>query len=174
MNNLGFFKVLGLMTAALVFAALALQATAAEAETLTVKGSREIQWIWSGTSADINKATAALASGHIKRGLRLTTDAQASLAQASDRLIAIHNLCLAQLAQGAIVAADTPCRTALLSTNDARVLWQRGGFITVSDTAAHTETPPTLLAAVVRANVAFAYGEAVVGNLARTTEAALW
>src|SRR5262249_52515820 len=125
MSNRGFFKVLGLMTATLMCAALALQATAAEVP------HPRIQWIWSPTSADVNKATSALATGPPPPAVRPAGTAIPPSATSSDRLIAVHNLCLAHLSRGDIARAETHCRGALLTSDSARVVPRRGALITV-------------------------------------------
>ena len=171
MNNIGFFRVLGFTAAVLVAAALALQATAAE-----IKSSAQpnIQWVWSVTSLEVNSATSALASGHLTRAARIAGNAAATVSSPADRLIAVHNLCLARLAQGDIVAAEAHCRAALLTPDATRVIWRRGALVTVEDSVAFETDNALALAVIIRANVTQAYGAAAADSFASTAEAALW
>jgi hypothetical protein len=169
MNNIGFFRVLGLMTAALMLAAVALQATAAEVQ--TGPEPHVIQWVWSATSPETNKATTALASGHAGRALWLSRVAMTHANKTSDRLIVIHNLCIAHLTQGDIVGADVHCRTALLTPDTTRVVLRRGALITVAGVAGDQGAP---LTTVIRANIAEAYGVAAADSFTSSVEAAAW
>lgn len=171
MNNLGFFRMLGFMAAALIAAAVALQATAAEMEPET---SHPIQWIWSATSPAANNATSALAAGRTTRAIRLASAVVESAPHASDRLIALHNLCLARLTQGDITRADIHCRTALLSADNARVTRRRGGLITIGPSTTEPPDETMKLTAVIRANIAGAYGAAVVADYTAVANAAPW
>jgi hypothetical protein len=171
MNNRGFFKVLGLTAAALLVAAFALQATAAEAETRTPQA---IQWVWSATSPATNKATSALAAGHVARGLRLSRAAITAASTAADRLIAVHNLCLAHLAQGDLAGADAHCRAALLASDSTHVIQRRGALVTIALESADDDMPALKLVTVIRANVSEAYGVAAADSFTSSVETAAW
>jgi len=172
MNNLGFFRVLGFTAMTLIAAAVALQATAAEIRPAQTPHS--VQWIWSATSLAANNATAALAAGRTARAIRLANTVAETAALPSDRLIALHNLCLARLAQGDIARADTHCRTALVTSDSARITRRRGGLITVGASAAEVHGVTVSLTSVIRTNIAGAYGAAVVADYADMANAAPW
>lgn len=172
MNNLGFFRVLGFTATVLVVAALALQATAAELQ--PPRESQELTWIWSATSATLNNSTAALASGHVGRAIRLADSAARASANTTDRTIAAHNICVGHLAQGDITGATTSCHAALLPSETTRVTWQRGAWIAADSATPEDRAEAIPLTDVIRANIAKAYGAAVIESYGDVANAALW
>lgn len=170
MNNRGFFRVLGFTAAVLIAAAIALQATAAELRAPEIKGTPrpDILWVWSTTSPAVNTATSALASGHVTRAVRLAGTAATTVSVPTDRLIAIHTLCLARLAQGDLGAADVHCRAALATPDTTPVILRRGAFVAVSDA---TGDDALELGTIIRTNVTQAYGAAAAESYARTVAA---
>lgn len=68
--------------------------------------------IWSSKSSAISNSTAALSTGHTQRAIKLATGALES-AKGADRVIAIHNLCLAHLDRNDVAAASPHCAAAV-------------------------------------------------------------
>ncbi|MCB2107336.1 MAG: hypothetical protein KDE14_06520 [Rhodobacteraceae bacterium] len=71
-------------------------------------------WLWSKTSAAVSNSTAALATGRFDRAIRLALRAVAN-DTGPDRVIAVHNLCLAWLAKDQPDAADPYCVEAIVA-----------------------------------------------------------
>ena len=74
----------------------------------------QMTWVWSVSSAPVSNSTAALATGHTKRAIRLATRALGAVS-GPDRVIALHNLCLAWLADGEPAKADPHCTEAIVA-----------------------------------------------------------
>ena len=69
-------------------------------------------WIWASKGTSVASSTAAMAIGHMPRAIRLATEALDG-ATGPDRVIALHNLCLARLEQGHPAKAEPSCAAAL-------------------------------------------------------------
>jgi hypothetical protein len=126
-------------------------------------GSQGQDWLWSRTSVVVNRSTEALASGHAARAQRFSTVA-AQTTSATDRMIALHNLCIALLNQNKTEGAQTACRDALSAPSGFAVTHVRGALIVAhqgTDTPLHARD----LASVIRLNIARAYGTHVVTQL---------
>jgi hypothetical protein len=122
-------------------------------------------WLWSARAPLLNRSTEALATGHPARAARLARAAHEAASQAPERVIALHNLCLALIAQG--TPADIYCRTAIqgalvLAPVDDRVTRQRGSLVI----GIPAEGESFSLARLVRNNIARAYGLQVVNDMA--------
>jgi len=134
----------------------------------------ETEWLWSERVSLVNRSTEALAAGHTQRAERFARAARATALPAPERLVAIHNLCLA-LVMRSKAGADVECRAALrmtVSRNDDRLVRKRGALLVgVADNAQY-ET--LRLSEIVRANIARAYGVLVVDHMSEGTTAELW
>jgi len=162
MQNSGFFWACGLHR--VVIFALALSAAPAWA-------GESHQWLWSETSALINRSTEALAGGHYKRAERFAVRARESAAHASDLTILLHNLCLARMSTRGSATASDDCAAAVQSTarltaEDNRLVLMRGRLLPAS-TAAEGET--FSLSEIVQANIARAYGWHMVDHMRQNT-----
>ena len=85
------------------------------------------RWLWSNSSALLNRATTELAQGRTERGARMASEVLAA-GSPLDRRIAAHNLCLVHAAGGADVKRDPLCREASRGP-DAPVVLQDGALI---------------------------------------------
>lgn len=70
---------------------------------------RQFVWFHSETSHLLNLSSIALANNHVKRGVRFAKKALESQLTEADKLIAMHNLCIAHLEFGALAPANTYC-----------------------------------------------------------------
>ena len=95
-----------------LFAALILALSA------TVTSADPTSYVWSARSSAVSNSTAALAQGHEQRAIRLAADSLAN-AKGADRVIALHNLCLAHLKQQEPSAAAPHCAAALTEAQAA-------------------------------------------------------
>lgn len=159
MDHHGFFKK---GAAVAMLAATLAGAGAARAE------GQGATWLWSARVPLVNRSTEAMASGHYVRAAHFASAARAAAAHDADRLIASHNLCLALMAQGKDADARAHCRAAVasaaaLTPDHDKVVFVRGALTTG---AADGDRQPFSLAAVVRENIARAYGAHVVDHMA--------
>lgn len=69
-------------------------------------------WVWSSKGSAVANSTAAMSIGHMPRAIRQATEALES-AQGPDRVVALHNLCIAHLERGNATAAEPSCTSAL-------------------------------------------------------------
>jgi hypothetical protein len=162
MENKMFLTVLGLQAALSILTILALLSRPAHAESARAP-LQNITWIWSSTSAEINNATSALASGHAARAVRFA--AAVTPKNPTDRLLASQNLCLAHLAQRDVPTAEAHCRAALVMPSTGVVTLRRGALVT-TESLPQSQDRAFDLAQIVRANISAAYGVAVVENFA--------
>jgi len=125
-----------------------------------------IVWLWSATSPAVNRSTEALATGHAVRAVRLAKTAALTARQDADRLIAVHNLCLALLAGRAATDAGPHCHTALRTPESFKVIRERGALLVMSDSAPARGGETLSLVAVMRANITRAYAIASFNNMA--------
>lgn len=150
---------------------------AAAAITLTAFGAQAGDTpvtIWSARAPLVNSATSALAAGHMTRAARLAQAAQTSSPHAADKLIAVHDLCLALIRQGKTAAAADPCRAAIqgaaaLSSADDALAQRRGALVSGADDGGKTFS----LGMIVSDNIARAYGARVVDDM-REDVAVAW
>ncbi|MBY0509563.1 MAG: hypothetical protein K2P94_05365 [Rhodospirillaceae bacterium] len=162
MENKMFLTVLGLQAALSILTILALLTQPAHAESAH-NPLHDITWVWSSTSAEVNNATSALASGHPARAVRFASAVTAE--NPTDRLLASQNLCLAHLARRDVTTAETHCRAALLMPSTALVIHRRGALVT-TDGLPRSKDRALDLADIVRANISAAYGVTLVENFA--------
>jgi len=69
-------------------------------------------WVWSSRGSAVANSTSAMSIGHMPRAIRQATEALES-AQGPDRVVALHNLCIAHLERGNATAAEPSCTAAL-------------------------------------------------------------
>ena len=122
----------------------------------------ETQLIWSTTSGLVNQSTTALLEGRHAHAIRFAKDALRTKTQASNHLIARHNLCLAYSAQGKAEDAKPYCDLALAASARTE-LTERDGRLVAGAEITDDATKPTLEAAV-RTNVARVQGHALAEN----------
>jgi hypothetical protein len=92
----------------LIAALAALPAAAAPVKNAT--------WLWSSQSNLVTNSTAALAVGRTGRAIALAEKA-VEQTTGSDRMIALHNLCLAWLGRGDAATAEPYCNDAIAATD---------------------------------------------------------
>lgn len=68
--------------------------------------------VWSTKSSGVSDSTVALSNGNYPRAIKLASGALENAAGV-DRVVALHNLCLAHLHQGDAEAAAPHCNAAL-------------------------------------------------------------
>lgn len=74
--------------------------------------------IWSTKASAVSNSTAALSTGHTQRAIKLATEALDKV-KGADRVIALHNLCLAHLDRQDAAAANPFCAAALSEAPEA-------------------------------------------------------
>lgn len=122
----------------------------------------EMQLIWSTSSGLANQSTTALAEGRHAHAIRFAKDVLRTKTQASNQLIARHNLCLAYSALGKADDAKPYCDMAL-ATEARYELIERDGRMVAGAEITNDASKPTLEAAV-RTNVARVQGRALAEN----------
>jgi hypothetical protein len=73
--------------------------------------------IWAQLSIRVGNSTSALVTGHTRRAIRLASTAVDRVA-GHDRIVALHNLCLAWLKEGDTTTARGYCDAALRDVGD--------------------------------------------------------
>lgn len=71
-------------------------------------------WLWSSQSNLVTNSTAALAVGRTGRAIALAKKALEKV-DGGDRMIALHNLCLAWLTRGELATAEPYCTEAVVA-----------------------------------------------------------
>jgi len=125
----------------------------------------QTEWLWSARAPVVNRSTEALAAGHTARAVRFALLARNSAPAAADRLIAVHNLCLALIGNADAAASEDHCRSAVheaqhLPAAEDRLLRARGALVAGAHIDANGQA--LSLARVVRNNIARAYGARLV------------
>jgi hypothetical protein len=131
---------------------------------IPVHAGDSIQWLWSSTEARVNRSTEALAGMRSQRAVRLATAAM-NAALPTDRLIARHNLCIAFLMTRRMVSAEPHCRAALQTPAPHPLARVRGALML----APKESRAESMLGAVIKTNIAKAYGESMVKVFAAAT-----
>ncbi|MDX2221631.1 MAG: hypothetical protein SFV21_02715 [Rhodospirillaceae bacterium] len=111
----------------LIAALAALPAAAAPVKNAT--------WLWSSQSNLVTNSTAAMAVGRTGRAIALAEKALEKTG-GSDRMIALHNLCLAWLSRGDAATAEPYCNDAVVAASTDEVASSR----TTSILLANVET----------------------------------
>lgn len=123
----------------------------------------ETQLIWSTTSGLLNQSTTALAEGRHAHAIRFAKDVLRTKTQASNHLLARHNLCLAYSAQGKVEDAKSYCDLALAAPARTALTERDGRLVAGAEITDDATAKPTLEAAV-RTNVARVQGRALAEN----------
>jgi hypothetical protein len=74
--------------------------------------SAQVQWLWPVQSVAVSQSTTALVLGHHGRAIRMAERALART-EGHDRVVALHNLCIAYLRSGELTSAIPQCNSAL-------------------------------------------------------------
>jgi hypothetical protein len=117
-------------------------------------GNHDVIWFSTSTSTLLNRSSTALATQHIRRGLRLAAQALQGKLGTSDKLIANHNLCVGFLSTSDYDSAKLYCvRATELSQQPFTIVKRRGAFFMTDTVIAENTLPKYTLLQTLMSNM---------------------
>lgn len=115
---------------------------------VNVSAGEQSRWFTSHGSSLVSRSSVELATGHLKRGIRLARAAHAQSLSDIDRLIVLHNLCVGLLQSGETQQASVYCTAASGAAQGYSIEQRRGASFIVKGSASSES-----LSAVVMGNI---------------------